>query len=58
LDSLHLIPFRIENFQLKQPDEEDMAWLLDTMNRECGRFGEQVVPEKEALRLDWPRYST
>ncbi len=58
LDALHLIPFRIENFQLKRPGEHDLAWLLATMNRECGPFGQQVVLEKEVLRLEWGRYST
>lgn len=58
MQSLQLIPFRIENFKLKRPSEDDVAWLLDTMNRECGRFGERVALEKEAFRLDWPKYCT
>lgn len=54
LSALQLIPFRVENFRLKHPRSDEVAWLLNTMARECRLFGERVTLENGALHLDWP----
>lgn len=58
LQSLQLLPFKIENFRLTRPTEGEVGWLLDTMRGECSSFGERITLEEGSLRLDWPKYST
>jgi poly-gamma-glutamate synthesis protein (capsule biosynthesis protein) len=54
LVSLEMIPFRIRHFRLSRPDREELAWLHQTMHRECSRFGGSVTIEPSgSLRLRW-----
>ena len=42
LADLVMLPFRIRKFRLERPGGADMDWLLQTMDRECRRFGKGV----------------
>lgn len=47
LAGLTMTPTRMRRFQIRHAAPADAAWLLDTMQRECGQFGATV-----ALRAD------
>ena len=53
LATLEMVPFLIRNFRLQRPSAADVRWLLDTLDRECGRFGATVVAHEGVMRLDW-----
>ncbi len=49
--SLGLLPFRIAGFRLNRASPDETEWLASIMDRQCRRFGGEVVPEGAALRL-------
>jgi len=54
LAGLDMIPFRVRNFRLNRPDQEEAEWLRQTMDRECRRFGGAVrLTEAGVLALSW-----
>jgi len=50
---LVMAPLRIRRFRLEHVAEPARAWLRDTMDRECRRYGGRVVPRDDALELEW-----
>lgn len=52
--SLEMVPFRLHRFRLARPAEDDIAWLRESMDRQCRAFGHRVdfTPEG-ALCLNW-----
>jgi poly-gamma-glutamate capsule biosynthesis protein CapA/YwtB (metallophosphatase superfamily) len=52
LIQLTMTPFQIRNFRLVRPSSSDSAWLCQTLDRECRRFGRQVKPYGEGYRLE------
>ena len=53
LRRLRMLPFRIRNFRLTRPSDEDREWLQGRMDRECRRFGHRVEDRGEGLVLRW-----
>lgn len=52
--SLVMLPFRLHRFRLTRPEEADLGWLRQRLDRECGRFGARVVRSgRDALELQW-----
>ena len=43
LAALTMTPFRIRKFTLERPPEDDIAWLLEVIERECRRFGTRIA---------------
>lgn len=39
---LELLPFRLRNFRLNRPADEDVRWLADTLDRESRAWGTRV----------------
>jgi poly-gamma-glutamate synthesis protein (capsule biosynthesis protein) len=50
---LTMAPFRIRHFSLHWPSDAERAWLRDTLDRECRRFGHHVSLRGDALVLEW-----
>lgn len=50
---LEMRPLQIRNFRLTRPIPADRAWLRETLDRECRRFGHRVVARGDALILEW-----
>jgi len=54
LRSLEMVPFRMHRFRLSRPAPEDIAWLQETMDRECRGLGHRVhLTGDGSLRLTW-----
>lgn len=53
LVGLDMVPFRIQNFRLNRPSAADRAWLRDTLDRECRRFGGRVALREGGLVLEY-----
>jgi poly-gamma-glutamate synthesis protein (capsule biosynthesis protein) len=51
---LGMTPLRIRKFRLQQPTPSERAWLRETMDRECVRFGHRVAGDADRLMLQWP----
>lgn len=50
---LTLRPLVIRKFRLGQPSATDRAWLRETLDRECRRFGHRVAAADDRLVLEW-----
>ncbi len=50
---LEITPLQVRNFRLQHPSPSDRAWLRDTLDRECRRFGPHVRLRGDALALEW-----
>jgi poly-gamma-glutamate synthesis protein (capsule biosynthesis protein) len=50
---LTMTPLQIRNFRLVSPSPTDRAWLHETIDRECRRFGGRVKLADEAFVLEW-----
>jgi poly-gamma-glutamate synthesis protein (capsule biosynthesis protein) len=48
---LELAPLRLRRFQLVRPSSADCAWLHQTLDRECSRFGHRVTTAGDMLAL-------
>lgn len=55
LERLAMVPLRIRNFRLVHPTRADREWLLDTLDRECGRFGHRAVEREGEIMLERTR---
>lgn len=54
LQSLEMIPVRVDRFQLQRATEEDGEWLRKILDRECSQFGHSVEKSSEGnLALRW-----
>jgi poly-gamma-glutamate capsule biosynthesis protein CapA/YwtB (metallophosphatase superfamily) len=42
LRGLEMVPFRLRKFRLERLHGKDAAWLADTLDRQCRRFGHRV----------------
>ena len=52
LPSLEMVPYRIRAFRLQRTNPEELFWLTNVMNRECGAFGASIALTPDgALRL-------
>ncbi len=49
---LELVPLVIRNFRLCRPSPDELAWIRETLDRECRRFGGRVVASGDSLRLE------
>lgn len=52
LIQLELAPLRIRRFRLEHAPAPDRAWLRDTLDRECRRFGARIVDRGTRLALE------
>jgi len=52
LVQLKMTPLQIRNFRLKHPAAAARAWLRDTLDRECRRFGHHIRLDNRALRIE------
>jgi poly-gamma-glutamate synthesis protein (capsule biosynthesis protein) len=51
---LIMTPMRTQRFRVNRATRDDVAWLVRTMDRECGKLGTRVVPQPDgALALRW-----
>ena len=50
---LKLIPLQIRNLRLRHPSAWDRAWLHDTLDRECRRFGCHIARGGDAWMIEW-----
>jgi len=50
---LTLTPLQIRNFRLQHPSVPDRAWLRDTLDRECRRFGSRIALSDDAWTIEW-----
>jgi poly-gamma-glutamate capsule biosynthesis protein CapA/YwtB (metallophosphatase superfamily) len=48
LHALKLVPLRIKNFRLSIPEQRDIKWIAQTLDRECQRFGTRLALDTEA----------
>lgn len=56
LVAMTLVPMRMRRFRLQRASLEETAWLLATMDRECGKWGVRVrAGEDGTLDLEWLR---
>jgi hypothetical protein len=46
-----LAPLQLRRFQLVHASAADRAWVRDTLDRECRRFGHRITPSGELLAL-------
>jgi poly-gamma-glutamate synthesis protein (capsule biosynthesis protein) len=53
LARLEVVPLQIRNFRLHYPAPSDRAWIRETLDRECRRFGHQVILRDQALEIQW-----
>jgi poly-gamma-glutamate synthesis protein (capsule biosynthesis protein) len=55
LTALEIVPLQIRRFQLVRPSRENIDWMRQTLDRECRRFGANIVPTSNGrLALSWP----
>lgn len=47
LRSVEMVPFRLHKFRLVRASKADVAWLCETLDRECGRFGRHILPGRQ-----------
>jgi len=52
LARLSMTPLQVRNFRLVPPSAPDRAWLRQTLERECRRFGHAVTLEDDAFALE------
>jgi poly-gamma-glutamate capsule biosynthesis protein CapA/YwtB (metallophosphatase superfamily) len=52
LARLRMTPLQIRNFRLVPPSAPDRAWLRQTLERECRRFGHLITLEDDAFALE------
>lgn len=50
---LEMVPMQIRHFRLGRVSSTDSAWLRDTLDRECRRFGHRVTRGDNRLVLEW-----
>jgi poly-gamma-glutamate synthesis protein (capsule biosynthesis protein) len=51
---LIMTPMRTQRFRVNRASRDDVAWLVRTMDRECGKLGTRVVQQPDgALALRW-----
>src|SRR5690606_18696667 len=50
---LEMAPLRMRRFRLEHAAAPDRAWLRDTLDRECRRFGGRVAMRERTLVLGW-----
>lgn len=50
LIELEMVPLLIRHFRLQYPADQDVRWLVGTVDRECRRFGARLT-EREGRRL-------
>jgi len=50
---LQLVPTRIRHLRVNRATGDDRAWLLATLQRECGRLGSDVRPHDDGFALRW-----
>ena len=50
---LKMTPLQIRNFRLQHPSASDRAWLRDTLDRECRRFGSHIALGDDAWMIEW-----
>ena len=48
-----MAPLRMRRFRLEHAAAPDRAWLRDTLDRECRRFGGRVAMRERTLVLGW-----
>lgn len=54
LQELQMVPMQVDRFQLQRTSEEDVEWLREILDRECGQFGHSVEKSSEGyLKLRW-----
>lgn len=54
LRRLEMTPMRVQRLQVRHAPPQDARWLLDTMDRECARFGSRVEAGDDGrLVLRW-----
>jgi poly-gamma-glutamate synthesis protein (capsule biosynthesis protein) len=54
LEALTLSPMRIRDFRLRSPEESEVGWLRDTLDRECRELGARIErAEGGRLSLAW-----
>jgi poly-gamma-glutamate synthesis protein (capsule biosynthesis protein) len=46
------VPLQIQNFRLRSPSLSDQAWLRETLDRECRRFGHRATLRDGVLALE------
>jgi poly-gamma-glutamate capsule biosynthesis protein CapA/YwtB (metallophosphatase superfamily) len=50
---LEMVPLQLRGFTLRRASPVDVAWMGDTLDRECRRFGHRVQRGETSLRLLW-----
>jgi poly-gamma-glutamate capsule biosynthesis protein CapA/YwtB (metallophosphatase superfamily) len=50
---LEMVPLQLRGFTLRRARPADVAWMGDTLDRECRRFGHRVERGNGWLRLRW-----
>jgi poly-gamma-glutamate synthesis protein (capsule biosynthesis protein) len=53
LVDLKMVPLRIRRLRLENASRDDRAWIRETVNRECRRFGHEVIERMDHLALAW-----
>jgi poly-gamma-glutamate synthesis protein (capsule biosynthesis protein) len=54
LIALEMVPLQVRTMRLNPASTVDRAWVLERLDRECGRFGTSVgIGSDGALRLQW-----
>lgn len=48
-----MIPMRVRQFRLCEVGADEIAWLAQTMERECRKLGSQVLRQRDGLTLRW-----
>jgi poly-gamma-glutamate synthesis protein (capsule biosynthesis protein) len=52
--ALQMVPTRIRHLRVNRADGDDRAWLLATLQRECGKLGSDVVVREDgSFALRW-----
>ena len=57
LATLEMVPLQIRRFQLNPPSAVDIAWIKQTLDRECRKFGCYVAASDGRLTLNWSRHA-
>ena len=56
LADLDMVPLQVRRFQLVHASLQDTDLLLDTLDRECRKFGARMILKPDGgLALSWPR---
>jgi poly-gamma-glutamate synthesis protein (capsule biosynthesis protein) len=53
LIELEMVPLLIRHFRLQYPADQDVRWLVGTVDRECRRFGARLTEREGRLLLAW-----